>query len=265
ILINEKVDTLIVVDSINCFFTCIAAMGLNIYHICWEHFNLKVNLGSKFRDIGRWMAVRWCDKIVTLTERDKKFWENHFNITSKNKVVAINNPSSYILQNNIPKLENKKILCVGRLTHQKGFDLLLTSWSKVSSKMIGWELVIVGDGEDKIKLEKQAINLGIEKTVIFAGQQKDVRVFYENASFFCMSSRYEGLPMVLLEAQSYNLPIVSFDCNTGPAEVIIDGLNGYLVDHLDIKELSESLLKMASLTHFDYSLMISNSSQNVKR
>ena len=118
-LLYHKIDTLVVVDSISCVFTVPACTGLRINHICWEHFNLKVNLGSWFRDLGRWMAAKWCNKIVTLTERDKSFWDKRFDLEHTNKVVAIANPSPYELQENTPSLEHKTILCVGRLTYQK--------------------------------------------------------------------------------------------------------------------------------------------------
>ena len=100
--IHHKVDTLIVVDSISCVFTVPALMGLSIKHICWEHFNLKVNLGSRFRDLGRWMASKWCDHIVTLTERDKRFWIERYKINSKDKVLAISNPNTSNIANNKP-------------------------------------------------------------------------------------------------------------------------------------------------------------------
>ncbi len=183
-LISKQIDTLIVVDSISCVFTVPACAGLRINHICWEHFNLKVNLGSRFRDLGRWMAAKWGNKIVTLTERDKSFWDKRFNLTHTNKVVAIANPSPYELQDNTPSLEHKIILCVGRLTYQKGFDLLIPSWSKVAHKLDGWKIIIVGTGEDEVSLKEMAVNYGVSESIIFAGQQKNMSQFYNKASFF---------------------------------------------------------------------------------
>lgn len=241
-LIEHQIDTLIVVDSISCIFTVPACFGLKINHICWEHFNLKVNLGSRFRDLGRWMAAKWCSRIVTLTERDKTFWDEKYNLATSNKVIAIANPSPYPIQDNLPSLFDKNILCVGRLTYQKGFDLLIPAWAKIVDQLPDWKLTVVGSGEDEQILKLMAESLGVAESIVFAGQQKDMDQFYKNASFFCMSSRFEGLPMVLLEAQSYGLPIVSFDCDTGPAELIDDGENGFLVDlNMDI---SEAILRM---------------------
>lgn len=246
-LIENKIDTLIVVDSISCVFTVPACMGIKIHHICWEHFNLKVNLGSSFRSLGRWMAARWCDKIVTLTERDKQFWEDEFKLKGSDKVIAIPNPSPYSLQNNIPHLSNKTILCVGRLTYQKGFDLLIEAWSQVAQEFTGWQILVVGGGEDEQMLKSMADQKNVSDSLIFLGQQKNMDQYYRQASFFCMSSRFEGLPMVLLEAQSYGLPIVSFDCDTGPAEIITHEVNGYLINPNDVDGLATALRRLCNL------------------
>lgn len=241
--IDHQIDTLVVVDSISCVFTVPALLGLNINHVCWEHFNLKVNLGSRFRDLGRWMAAKWCDKIITLTERDKEFWDKKFGLASVNKVIAIANPSPFPLQDHVPSLEYKNILCVGRLTYQKGFDLLIPAWAKIADSLVDWKITIVGTGEDEEMLKQMAIDYNVDQSIDFVGQQKNMDQFYRAASFFCMSSRFEGLPMVLLEAQSYGLPIVAFDCDTGPAEVIENGKNGYLVKSEGIWDLSRAIVQ----------------------
>ncbi|MEQ1070050.1 glycosyltransferase family 4 protein [Acinetobacter sp. ACNIH3] len=264
-LLYHKIDTLVVVDSISCVFTVPACTGLRINHICWEHFNLKVNLGSWFRDLGRWMAAKWCNKIVTLTERDKSFWDKRFDLEHTNKVVAIANPSPFEVQQNIPSLDYKTILCVGRLTYQKGFDLLITAWARVAQQVPDWKIVIVGSGEDEQMLKQMAKSLGVDDSIIFAGQQKNMSTFYRQASFFCMSSRFEGLPMVLLEAQSYGLPIVAFDCDTGPAEIVQHNINGLLVESGNINGLTNSLLELINLSNIQYEKTSSNAVENSVR
>lgn len=264
-LLSNKINTLIVADSISCVFTVPATLGLDIRHICWEHFNFKVNLGSIFRDLGRWMAARWCDNIITLTERDKSFWDKKFNLKEKNKVIAIPNPSPYSWQENQPSLENKTILCVGRLTYQKGFDLLVEAWSQIANELPGWKIILVGSGEDELKLKELAIEYKVSDSFLFLGQQKNMDQFYRKASFFCMSSRFEGLPMVLLEAQSYGLPIVSFDCDTGPAEIVDSGVNGYLVNPNDIYDFAITLKKMCKLDDISFQKKVDSSFLNSKK
>lgn len=242
---DYKIDTLIVVDSISCIFTVPALFGLNVKHICWEHFNFNVNLDVKFRDIGRKWAARYCDYVVTLTKRDKELWEQSIK-NIKAQIIPIANPSPFQLQKNTPSLDHKKILCVGRLTYQKGFDLLISAWAKIAHQLPDWKIIIVGSGEDEIMLKQIAKDLEVENLIIFAGQQKNMDSFYRQASFFCMSSRFEGLPMVLLEAQSYGLPIVAFDCDTGPSE-IVNNKTGILVPVEDVISLSKAIKDMATL------------------
>lgn len=126
---EHQIDTLVVVDSISCIFTVPALFGLEVKHICWEHFNFNVNLGVKYRDIGRRWAAKYCDYVVTLTKRDKEIWEQGIK-NIKAKIIPIANPTPFEVQENMPSLDYKTILCVGRLTYQKGFDLLITAWNK---------------------------------------------------------------------------------------------------------------------------------------
>lgn len=259
-LVENKIDTLIVVDSISCVITVPACIGLKVNHICWEHFNLKVDLGSSFRVLGRWMAAKWCDRIVTLTERDKDFWDEKFN--KANKTIAISNPSPYSIQNNIPSLDYKTILCVGRLTYQKGFDLLIQAWAKIAEEAVGWKVIVVGTGEDEQDLIDMSKKYNICDSIEFVGQQKDMDKFYRKASVFCMSSRFEGLPMVLLEAQSYSLPIVSYDCDTGPAEVLTHNKNGFLVQSGAIDSLAEELKRITLLDTRSFEEMAFSAQKN---
>lgn len=258
---QNQIDTLVVVDSISCVFTVPALFGLKVKHICWEHFNFKVNLGVKYRDIGRKWAAKYCDYVVTLTKRDKELWDQGIK-NIKAKIIPIANPSPFEVQQNIPSLDYKTILCVGRLTHQKGFDLLITAWAKVAQQVPDWKVVIVGSGEEEIMLKQMAKDFAVEDSIVFAGQQKNIDTFYRQASFFCMSSRFEGLPMVLLEAQSYGLPIVAFDCDTGPAEIVQHNINGLLVESGNINGLTNSLLELINLSNIQYEKMSSNAVEN---
>lgn len=251
---QHQIDTLVVVDSISCIFTVPALFGLKVNHICWEHFNFKNNNEVKFRDYGRKLAAKYCDYVVTLTKRDKELWEKGLKKINA-KIVSIANPVPYENIDNIPSLEYKTILTVGRLTHVKGFDLLITAWSKIAQQVPDWKIVIVGSGEDELMLKQMAKDFAVEDSVVFAGQQKNMDSFYRQASFFCMSSRFEGLPMVLLEAQSYGLPIVAFDCDTGPAELVTKE-TGFLVTNGDIIEFANTIILQITISKVSYAEMI---------
>lgn len=93
-----------------------------------------------------------------------------------------------------------------------------------------WKLLIIGDGEAKPLLEKKIEELGIGDSVELVGATNAVFSYFESVSVYCLSSRFEGLPMVLLEASAFRLPIVAFDCDTGPGELVEDNRNGMLVE-----------------------------------
>lgn len=259
-VITHQIDTLIVVDSISCIFSVPALFGLSkIQHICWEHFNYNVDLGVPLRSRGRQWAAKYCSRIITLTERDTALWKNNIPKIQA-RITTIYNPTSYESPEINPSLKHKTVLAVGRLTYQKGFDLLLQSWSEVSKQKTDWVLKIVGGGEDEKKLKAQANELDIADKVVFIPPTKNVAEYFKTASIFCLSSRFEGFGMVLLEAKAFGLPIVSFDCDCGPSDLIKNGTNGFLVKPDDILDLAEKINIACSLTESEY-LKISNQNQ----
>ncbi len=142
-------------------------------------------------------------------------------------------------------LSSKIILNVGRLTADKRQSLLIESWSKIPEKN-GWSLWIVGDGEEKEALTTLISKLGLNDTVTLLPATKQIDKIYRKASIFAFSSRYEGFGLVLLEAMSYGIPCISFDCPSGPRDIVIDGNNGYLVQN---NNMEEYVKKMNILIH----------------
>lgn len=248
---QHQIDTLVVVDSISCVFTVPALFGLKVKHICWEHFNFNVNLGVGFRDLGRKWAAKYCDYVVTLTKRDGELWHKGLkNINAQ--IIPISNPTPYENTGHTPSLEFKIILAVGRLTYQKGFDILIDAWFEVCKSNKDWTLRIVGSGEDEQKLKDQAKKLNIFDRIDFIPATKDVEPYYKTSSFYCMSSRFEGLPMVLLEAQAFGLPIISFDCDTGPSDLIENQKQGFLIETFNIDKFSEQITQMTLMSNDKY-------------
>lgn len=253
-IIEHNIDTLIVVDSISCVFTVPALFGLKVNHICWEHFNFLNNNGSRFRDIGRKLAAKYCDTVITLTNRDKGLWKHGLQKISSN-LICIPNPTPFKSNAHIPQKSFKMVLAAGRLTYVKGFDFLLEAWAIVCKDNDDWILQIAGGGEEDQKLRALSKSLNIDDRVIFLGQKNNIEEYYKESSFFCLTSRNEGLPMVLLEAQSFGLPIVAFDCDTGPSEIIEHNKTGLLVNNGDIKDLSLKLLQIMNIKDEDFILM----------
>ena len=175
------------------------------------------------------------DKFVVLTHEDKEYWGNLRNmcVIPNARTFEVNQPAT---------LETKKVVAVGRFNHQKGFERLIDAWAMVVREMPDWTLHIVGDGELRTELQQQIDYLNLSAHVILGRAEKDMISVYKDASILAMSSYYEGLPMVLLEAQAVGLPIVSFDCKCGPKDVIEDGIDGFLVKEGNIEELAQKLL-----------------------
>ena len=183
------------------------------------------------------IAVRRFDKFVALTHEDKCYWGDLPNIE-----VIENAKNEW--GDHTAALENKQVIAVGRYDYQKGFDRLIEAWRSVYERFPDWKLKIIGDGESRneldILVEKHDLNDVIELKMSVS----DILQEYLDASFLVMSSRYEGMPMVLLEAMSVGLPMVAFACKCGPRDLILDGENGFLVPEGDVPMLAERIIQL---------------------
>ena len=140
--------------------------------------------------------------------------------------------------------ERPVLVAAGRLTPQKGYDMLVDAFTKVHARHPGWSLDIYGAGECKPDLEKQIAAYGLSGAVVLRGLTKDLPEHLSTAGMFVLSSRFEGLPMVLLEAMTLGVPAVAFDCPTGPAEIIDDGRTGLLVPPGDVGALADAICEL---------------------
>lgn len=180
---------------------------------------------------------RKLDIFAVLTEEDKDYWGNCF----KN-IVCMPNSITYNT-NRTATLNNKRVITVGRLTYQKGYDRLIKVWCGIEQKFPEWQLHIYGNGEDKDMLLTMIENNGLKNVKIFP-PTTEIEDRLLDASIYVMTSRFEGLPMVLLEAMAVGLPLVSFDCKCGPKDVIDDKINGYLIPDGDLKLMEERICNL---------------------
>lgn len=183
--------------------------------------------------------VKGFDKLVVLTRLDLEDWKR-----INSNVVQIYNfsPFEKLLQS---KLINKRIITVGRLEPQKGYDLLIKAFSKLDNiEFNNWTIHIFGEGEDRKYLENLIYKYNLDKVIFLEGVSKDIQKEMYNSSIYLMTSRYEGFPMVLLEALSVGLPIVSYDCPTGPREIIENNDCGFLIEFGDENELLRKLKEL---------------------
>lgn len=140
----------------------------------------------------------------------------------------------------IPR-SRRTLLAIGRLTPQKGFDLLLDAYARLAPVYPDWTLLILGEGPMRAVLEEQVRRLGLRGRVFLPGFSGAVGRVLREGDAFVLSSRYEGMPNALLEAMAAGLPCVSFDCRTGPSELIENGVNGLLVPAEDAAALAQAL------------------------
>lgn len=203
-----------------------------------KYFRLQYDRPGLWRWVDRlrsWQdekLVSHYDKFVVLTNEDKGYWGNCANIT----VIPNFINSVPLVQSNV---ENKICLAVGRLSYQKGFDLLIKIWSIVHKRFPDWQLHIYGSGELQENLYSLIGELRLNGIVRIFSPTRNIGEVYIGSSLLLMSSHYEGLPMVLLEAFSYGIPVISFACKCGPKDLIEDGVNGFLVTEGDIESFAD--------------------------
>ena len=190
------------------------------------------------------VAARY-DRFVILTQEEKHLWKGFSNL----RVIPNALPFT-------PKrradMSAKRLIGVGRMEYQKNFLELLKIWSHVAPEFPDWRLHLYGSGWMIDALKHHAEKLGISPQVTFEGAVSDMETAYTSSSIYLMTSHYEGLPMVLLEAQSVGLPAISYMCPSGPRDIITDGEDGFLVDLYDqetfVKRL-RALMRDEDLRH----------------
>ena len=183
--------------------------------------------------------------LVMLTS-DQVDWAA--SIVGKDKVRIIPSPAS-VPEGGGPEPDffepgRKHIIAVGRLNPQKGFDMLLEAFSKVSGGRPDWRLVILGEGSLRGEIENGVKRLGLAGRVVLPGVVGNVAAAHRRSEFFVLSSRYEGFPNALAEAMACGLPAVSFDCPSGPADIVRDGVDGVLVPPGDTAALAAAMARL---------------------
>lgn len=192
---------------------------------------------DRMREWADMRMVSRFDRFVVLTEEDRGYWGKLTNIeTIPNAAI--------VPEGHISDCSAKRVIAVGRLDYQKSFDRLIQAWRLVCADSEEWILDIYGQGEWKDMLQKMISDNGLEERCFLKGTTNNIWEEYKTSSIFVMSSHYEGLPMVMIEAMSCGLPAVSFDFKCGPKDVIDNGVNGIIVRDGDIRGLADAILAL---------------------
>jgi glycosyltransferase involved in cell wall biosynthesis len=187
-------------------------------------FRLMNFLGKKF------------DKFVLLTNDNRQEWQ-------LNNLVVISNPLSFYPEES-SRLDRPKVIAVGKHSYQKGYDLLLQSWKIIQEKHPDWELDIYGKYDPAQKLPELAEELAVNDSVRFFEPVKDIEAKFLESSIFVLPSRFEGFGMVLIEAMACGVPCVSFDCPCGPADIVKDNEDGFLIENGNIQKFAERVMTL---------------------
>ena len=226
-------------------FLSFAGIGTQTKVVLCDHTNSITDNREFSQKVQRYVGAKFADKIITLTQEDCRNYIKKYGI-SEEKIDYIYNWKDDGISNVAYNDESAKIVTVGRFDYQKGYDYLVQVAKKVLAKRSDWIWEIYGSGDqDEVDKIRDLINEnGLQEKLVIKGLEKNQDLIYGDKGIYVMTSRYEGLPLVLLEAQQYNLPIVSFRCPTGPNEIVEDGVNGYLVDCYDTDKMSARIFEL---------------------
>lgn len=212
--------------------------------IVCEHMALSIS--KRYSVLFRQLFLQKVDSFVVLTKRDQLFLQK---ILPKMNCEVIPNRISFYPET-LTDYSSKTILTIGRLENQKNYIELIQLVSPILKKYEDWHLIIVGEGSQKEQIEEKIKENEMSRHVSIAPPTKDIESYFRTCSIYAMSSIYEGFPMVLLEAKSFGLPIVAYDCPNGPAEMIQNDKDGFLVnmhDQDDFRKRLESLMLNSSM------------------
>lgn len=208
-----------------------------------RNFHLLENKGGIHRQIARYWrnkqekSIKKLDAFVVLTKDDEANWKE-----VRNSII-IPNPMT-LEPDTISHCTGKRVISVGRFSEQKGYDLLIKAWQTVAESYPDWTIEIYGEGELHDELERQIHESHLEKQVKLCAPVSNIIEKYLDSTFYVMSSRFEGFGLVLMEAMNCGLPCISFNCPSGPAEIIKDGEDGLLVENGNIQVLANSICYM---------------------
>lgn len=242
---SNEYDVVIGVEGLNSMLLGAIADEINAKTIGWQHncYDAYFNMKNKYywnHDVILKKHISKLDRYLVLSNDDKEKYIKNDNINSQ----VMYNPKSFESKEK-SKLNNKLFLAAGRFTEQKGFDLLIEAFNIFSMKDNSWNLVIVGSGEEEKMIQKRILKYGLEDRVNINRYTDDIKKYFLNASILLLPSRWEGLPMILLESLEMGVPIISYNISS-VKQVIHNGIEGILVEPFNIDKFAEAMYRLAN-------------------
>lgn len=241
-------DIVLGIMTASSVYSVIAASGLAPRVIATEHaYPPSQKISSLWQRLRRF-AYQRADAVVALTEQSAQWFRHHI---PGCHAIAIANAVNWPLQDSPPIVMRAKpagtcwLLAVGRLHEEKGFDKLIQAFTRIATETPNWELIILGEGSERQRLQAQIEEAGMQEIIHMPGRVGNLNQWYRAADLFVLSSRFEGLSNSLQEAMASGVAPVAFDCDSGPREVIRDGIDGVLVrPDQDVDALANALLDL---------------------
>jgi len=241
---KNHIDIVVVMGHYPAFLIAPLACILRAKIVFCDHGALMNQWNDKKTTLMRFIASKACDKIVVLTKKSNDDYIEKFHINPKKITYIYNCIEPTANDSKQYDASSHKLLSVGRLSREKGFDQLIEAMALVAKKHPDWTLDIYGDGEEADNLRHRINELKLAKQVILKGKTDKIRDYYKNYAAYVMPSYREGLPLTLLEAKINMLPIISFDVDTGPREIVRDGVDGFLVEPKNIEAFAEKICEL---------------------
>ena len=246
----ESTNPDVVASSLRITNVCVilASLGKKYPVIVTEQNDVRVYSQGAVWETLRRFTYPFCAKVVSVS----KGVDRGINLVPSNKRAVIYNPITVKDDQTTvslpPEVDSNKnwIASMGRLTHQKGYDLLLPAFCKVADKHRDWQLIILGKGELREQLEQMRDDLGLSDRVVFTGALSNPFIVLKQAKLFVMASRHEGFPMAHGEALACGLPVIATDCPSGPSEMIRSYIDGILVPNKDVEALAVAMDNLMS-------------------
>jgi glycosyltransferase involved in cell wall biosynthesis len=224
----------------------ISSLGLNIKLIGSERTHPPMYPLGQFFEVLRKYCYALTDAIVAVTSESADWLRIN---THAKRVAVIANSVSLPLDsfdpglpiNSVCRTERKIVLAVGRFTEEKQLDLLVHAFQSIANNHLDWDLVIVGDGPLRKYLEDMVVFSNFKNRIFFPGKAGNIGEWYEHADLFVLCSKVEGFPNSLLEAMVYGVASISFDCDTGPRDIIENEVNGILLSCMTSSALASAM------------------------